>query len=87
MATPSKYLDSTLKFSGVNTIKANQHGYITQLEPSVRETMSRTGSSWQSSATETALFSCWTFPTSCVLMCWERGRVDAVAAGWYPAEW
>ncbi len=26
-----KLLDSTLKFSGVNTIKANQHGYITQL--------------------------------------------------------
>lgn len=26
-----KILDSTLKFSGVNTIKANQHGYITQL--------------------------------------------------------
>ncbi len=24
-------LDSTLKFSGVNTIRANQHGYITQL--------------------------------------------------------
>jgi multidrug efflux pump subunit AcrA (membrane-fusion protein) len=24
-------LDTTLKFSGVNTIKANQHGYITQL--------------------------------------------------------
>ena len=26
-----KLLDSTLKFSGVNTIRANQHGYITQL--------------------------------------------------------
>jgi len=26
-----KLLDSTLKFSGVTTIKANQHGYITQL--------------------------------------------------------
>jgi multidrug efflux pump subunit AcrA (membrane-fusion protein) len=26
-----KILDSTLKFSGVTTIKANQHGYITQL--------------------------------------------------------
>lgn len=26
-----KILDSTLKFSGVSTIKANQHGYITQL--------------------------------------------------------
>jgi multidrug efflux pump subunit AcrA (membrane-fusion protein) len=25
-------LDSSLKFSGVNTIKANQHGYITQLD-------------------------------------------------------
>ena len=25
-------LDSTLQFSGVNTIKANQHGYITQLD-------------------------------------------------------
>ncbi|HEV3324880.1 MAG TPA: HlyD family efflux transporter periplasmic adaptor subunit [Puia sp.] len=25
-------LDSTLKFSGVNNIKANQHGYITQLD-------------------------------------------------------
>jgi len=25
-------LDSTLKFSGVNSIKANQHGYITQLD-------------------------------------------------------
>ena len=26
-----KVLDSTLRFSGVNQIKANQHGYITQL--------------------------------------------------------
>jgi multidrug efflux pump subunit AcrA (membrane-fusion protein) len=26
-----RILDSTLKFSGVNTIRANQHGYITQL--------------------------------------------------------
>src|SRR5258708_1864611 len=26
-----KILDSTLHFSGVNTIKANQHGYLTQL--------------------------------------------------------
>ena len=26
-----KILDSTLKFTGVNTIKANQHGYLTQL--------------------------------------------------------
>ena len=25
-------LDSSLRFSGINTIKANQHGYITQLD-------------------------------------------------------